>query len=250
MKPILFFVVPCYNEEAVILQTTKSLINKINKLIEDGKAAEESGILLVDDGSTDETRERIKLLAMEFPRVSGISLDKNHGQQLAIYAGLVEVKDRCNAAISLDADGQNSLDAVDLMLEEYGKGSEVVCAVRSDRREDGVFKKASANAYYRLLGRFGVKMIPGHADYRLVSSNAIDMLEKTEKKTVFLRSDFLKLPVKITTVEYDCRPRIAGRSKYSVKKMTGLALQGLTSNGIIPTVRGNKGMGYKVKESL
>lgn len=230
--PTLYFVVPCYNEEEVLPLTALDLVDKLEALMNAGTVSAQSKVLFVDDGSTDGTWSLICQVAAAYSVVEGISLAQNYGQQLALYAGMLEVKERCDIAITLDADGQEDLSAVNAMLEAYARGNDIVYGVRKNRNVDSLFKCASASAYYRVLGLLGTKTVKGHADYRLVSAQAIRLLEALPKRAVFLRGNFPKLSLQSTTVEFDRKQRQAGKSKYSLGKMLLLAANGLASNGM------------------
>ncbi len=230
MAPILYFVVPCFNEEAVLPLTVVELVDKIEELVGAGAIAAQSKALLADDGSPDGTWALIQQASAAYPAVEGISLAKNYGQQLALYAGMLEANDRCEVCITLDADGQEDLAAVDSMLDAYSCGNDIVYGVRKSRSVDGVFKRLTATAYYQLLALSGTKTVRGHADYRLVSAEAIKLLETMPKKTVFLRGDLLRLPLQSATVGFERRRRLAGKTKYPLHKMLRLALDGFASN--------------------
>ena len=247
--PKLFFVVPCFNEEECIEKMARILIDKCETLEREEKISPDSGILFVDDGSSDNSWSLIKEINAKYAIVKGISLNRNYGHQTALYSGLLEVKDKCDIAISLDADGQHDISAVDLMLAAYDDGNDIACAVRKSSGGEGVAKNITSNLYYRLLRLFGIKLIKGHADYRLVSSEAILQLEALQKKVLVLRGDFLKLPLRYTAVEYNCLERMAGESKYSIKKMMRLALNGLASNGIL-TFAGKENADFEISERI
>ena len=247
MIPKLFFVIPCFNEEESIEHTADQLIAKCKALEDEGKISPESAILFVDDGSTDGTWSLIRELFEKHECIKGISLKKNYGHQTALYAGLIEAKDRCDITISLDADGQHDLAAVDDMLSAYATGNDIVCAVRSNSNAESLPKRLTADIYYRILTRLGAGLIKGHSDYRLASSKAIEMLEEMPKNALFLRGDFLKLPLKYSSVEYTCRKRTAGKSKYSVGKMAKLAMAGFVSNGFFGESTG-KSINFEILE--
>ena len=233
MSLILYFIVPCYNEEEIITETARGLEDKMEELESSHVIDPASRILFVDDGSSDSTWSLIKKCATESKRVKGISLKRNYGQQTALYAGMLEAMDKCDVAITLDADGQHDLAAVDSMIEKYKSGSDVVCAVRANKGGEKTLKRIAANLYCGLLSIRGVKLIKGHSEYRLVSADAIKMLAKTSKSVLFLRTDFLKLPLKVSSVNYTCNRRRAGRTKYPFKKLISLAADGLASNNVL-----------------
>lgn len=233
MKSTLFFVIPCFNEEACIMQTAEQVLAKCDALNVEGKIASESAVFFIDDGSTDNTWNLIKELSEKTEYVHGISLAQNYGHQTALYAGLLESKDKCDIAISLDADGQHDLAAVDKMLEAYAEGNDIVCAVRKSGDYESLFKRVASDLYYYIFKVLGINLIRGHADYRLVTAKAISALESTPKKVLFLRGDFLKLSLPYTSIEYSCKKRLAGKPAYSPRKRVRLALNGLASNGIL-----------------
>ena len=233
--PVVCFVVPCFNEEENIKKTFKLLANKLRSLKASRMIDSASSILFVDDGSRDDTWSLIKKAAGASDVVRGIRLKKNYGQQTALYVGMTEAAVMSDAVITMDADGQHDLAAVEGMIKKFKAGSDIVCAVRKNKAGLGLLKRITAGLYYRLLTLKGVRLIKGHADYRLVSAKAIRLLEKRHLKTLFLRADFLSLPLKVSVVEYVCRPRRAGRSKYTLRKMFGLAWAGLAAGGIIKT---------------
>ena len=230
MIPRLYIVIPCYNEGDNTRIISKQGIQKIDQLAREGRISADSRILFVDDGSTDNTKKEIEELVRTSDLIEGLYLDKNYGHQLALYKGLIEAKKYCDIAITIDADGQQDIDAIDRMLDEYEKGNEIVCGVRKDRHTDSFFRKASANLYYGFLKHLDESIIPNHADYRLVTKNAIELLEAQEKDRVFLRGDFLKLPLNISTVEYECKERMAGKSKYTLDKQLSLAADGIRNS--------------------
>ena len=246
--PLLCFVVPCYNEEDIINDTVALLEGKLRILKVSGVIDPASGVLFVDDGSSDNTWKLIEEAAAATDNIRGISLKKNYGQQTALYAGLTEAAKSFDVTISLDADGQHDPAAVDKMLKSYKKGNQVVCAVRKNSGSEGLLKSITSRLYYRILTARGVKLIKGHGDYRLASSTAIKRLQKKKTQALFLRSDFLKLRLKVSTVGYNCRKRMGGQSKYSFRKMLSLAAQGLAANGILTGLIKRDMTKYKVKK--
>lgn len=231
------------------MKTAEQVVAKCHSLKAEGKIAPESAVLFIDDGSTDNTWDLIKELSLKTECVHGISLRKNYGHQTALYAGLLEAKDKCDIAISLDADGQHDVAAVGKMLTAYTKGNDIVCAVRKKGSGESLPRRVAANLYYYLLKICGIKIIKGHADYRLVSSKAISALEEAPKKVLFLRGDFLKLPMNYEVVEYTCLRRNAGKSTYTLKKRLELALSGLASNGILARVA-KSNVEFEIKEKV
>lgn len=245
MLPVLYFVVPCYNEEENISFVSEQLTNKLLDLKKRQIVAANSCVLLVDDGSKDRTWELVKLAAKSQECIKGISLKDNCGHQTALYAGMQEVRQSCDIVITLDADGQHDISAVDRMIEEFQCGYDVVCAVRINKEGESLLKRITSEFYNRYLSSRGVQLIRRHSDYRLVSAEAIEMLRKESPQVLYLRTDFIKLPLKYTTVGYICRHRTAGKSKYTIRKMMALAIDGLASNGVIPN-KNTSGRAYYV----
>ena len=230
----LFLVIPCYNEEEVLPETSSRLLDKYNKLIGEGKISPESRICFVNDGSKDRTWEIITDLNAKDPIFRGINLARNRGHQNALLAGLMTVKDECDAAISLDADLQDDINAIDEMVDKYLEGYDVVYGVRSSRKTDTTFKRSTALAFYKLMKLMGVDMVYNHADYRLMSRRALDGLEEFEEVNLFLRGIVPLIGYKSTQVEYERGERFAGESKYPLKKMLSFAFEGITSLSIKP----------------
>ncbi len=230
----LYLVIPCYNEEEVLPETSKRLLEKYEKLIDDGVIDSESKICFVNDGSKDRTWEIIEQLNAENKIFRGIKLSRNKGHQNALMAGLMTVKDECDAAISLDADLQDDIDAIDRMVEKYAEGYDVVYGVRSSRKKDTVFKRATAQGFYKFMKAMGVEIIYNHADYRLMSKRALDALSEFEEVNLFLRGIVPLIGYKSATVEYERGERFAGESKYPLKKMLSFAFEGITSMSIKP----------------
>ena len=223
--------VPCFNEEELVEQVAALLSCKLHELAAADAVAADSRVLFVDDGSTDATWSLIRQVAAAMPEVGGIRLAKNCGQQLALYAGMLEAVPHSDVCITLDADGQDDIAAVDAMLAAHAAGSQVVYAVRRNRDVDTPFKRISADAYQWLLDLLGVRTMKGHADYRLASAQAIRMLAALPKRTIFLRGQFPQLAVASSKVEYTCMPRMAGESKYSPARMVALAADGVANSG-------------------
>ena len=230
----LYLVIPCYNEEEVLPETSKRLLEKYEKLIDDGVIDSESKICFVNDGSKDRTWEIIEQLNAENKIFRGIKLSRNKGHQNALMAGLMTVKDECDAAISLDADLQDDIEAIDRMVEKYAEGYDVVYGVRSSRKKDTVFKRATAQGFYKFMKAMGVEIIYNHADYRLMSKRALDALSEFEEVNLFLRGIVPLIGYKSATVEYERGERFAGESKYPLKKMLSFAFEGITSMSIKP----------------
>ena len=234
MENTLFLVIPCYNEEEVLNETARRLSGKMNALIESGKISEDSRICFVNDGSNDKTWEIIKNLNAENNIFRGINLSRNRGHQNALLAGLMTVKGECDAAISLDADLQDDINAIDEMTEKWLGGCDVVYGVRSARKKDTFFKKTTAQGYYKLLKAMGVDITYNHADYRLMSKRALDGLESFKEVNIFLRGIVPMIGYKSDIVMYERQERFAGESKYPLKKMLAFAFEGITSLSIKP----------------
>lgn len=228
-KPVLYIVVPCYNEEEVLPETAKRLKAKLESLMERGKIAPESRVMFVNDGSKDRTWELIGDLHRSDPIFSGVNLTRNRGHQNALLAGLMTAKERCSAAISMDADLQDDIDAVDAMVDQYLAGCDIVYGVRSSRKKDTFFKRFTAEAFYRLMNVMGADTVFNHADYRLMSRRALEGLEQFKEVNLFLRGIVPMIGYTTGTVEYERGERFAGESKYPLKKMLAFALEGITS---------------------
>ena len=229
MKDILYIVVPCYNEEEVLPETSKRLKEKVESLVSQGKVSEKSRILFVNDGSKDRTWELISSLHQTDPIFSGVDLTRNRGHQNALLAGLMTAKDRCDMAISMDADLQDDVDAVDRMVEEYYAGCDVVYGVRSSRKKDTFFKRFTAEGFYRVMNWMGAETVFNHADYRLMSKRALEGLAEFKEVNLFLRGIVPMVGYRTGTVEYERGERFAGESKYPLKKMLSFAMEGITS---------------------
>lgn len=229
MPDILYMVVPCYNEEEVLPETSKRLEEKLNGLISAGKISEKSRILFVNDGSKDRTWELISELHASDPIFSGVDLTRNRGHQNALLAGLMTAKDRCDMTISMDADLQDDVDAVDRMVERYYEGCDIVYGVRSARKTDTFFKRFTAESFYKLINSMGAETVYNHADYRLMSRRALEGLAGFKEVNLFLRGIVPMVGYKTGVVEYERGERFAGESKYPLKKMLAFALEGITS---------------------
>lgn len=230
----LFIVVPCYNEQEVLPETSKQLKAKLESLIRVGSISADSRLLFVNDGSKDNTWPMIQKLHKEDKRFSGVNLSRNKGHQNALLAGLTVAVNYADVIISMDADLQDDVDAVDKMIEEYKKGFDVVYGVRESREHDRFFKRASAEGFYRLMKALGVDIVFNHADYRLMSKRAIQGLLEYDEVNLFLRGIVPQIGFPFTTVEYARKERFAGESKYPLKKMLSFALDGITSFSIKP----------------
>ncbi len=234
MKPVLYLVVPCFNEEEVLPLTTPVFIEKLESLIREEKISSDSKLLFVNDGSRDKTWEIIKDYSKNCSYIKGISLSRNRGHQNALLAGLDEAKEVCDIAISIDCDGQDDINAVDSMIDEYLSGSEIVYGVRSSRKTDSFLKRGTARLFYKLMTFMGVETVYDHADYRLVSSKVLRSFSDFREVNLFLRGMFPLVGFRSTCVYYERYERKAGKSKYSPAKMLALALDGITSLSVKP----------------
>ena len=234
MTPRLFLIVPCYNEEAVLPITVPVFMAKLRELASKGKITEDSCVLLVNDGSRDATWKVIQDFARQDGCVLGISQSRNRGHQNAVLAGLMEAKDLCDITISIDADGQDDINAVDAMVDAYLEGNEVVYGVRSSRDTDTFLKRFTAQSYYRFLAAMGAEVVYNHADYRLISSRVLQEFAGFEEVNLYLRGLVPLVGFKSTTVEYARSERLAGSSHYPLKKMLSLAVDGITSLSVKP----------------
>ena len=233
-SPILYIVIPCYNEESVLPITSPMFLDKIKELVAVGKIADDSRILFVNDGSKDRTWEIIQELAEKDPHYIGICQSRNRGHQNAVLAGLMEAKDNCDITISIDCDGQDDINAMNEMVDAYLDGCEVVYGVRSKRDTDTFFKRFTAEGFYKLLNWMGVEVVFNHADYRLLSSRVLQEFANFKEVNIFLRGMVPLVGFKSTSVYYERHERIAGESHYPLKKMLALAFDGITSLSIKP----------------
>ncbi len=229
MSDILYIVVPCYNEEQVLPETASRLKSKITDLIANGKINEKSRIMFINDGSKDKTWQHIQQLHTEDKVFTGINLSRNQGHQKALLAGLMLAKERADVVISMDADLQDDINAVDGMLEQYLEGCDIVYGVRSSRQRDSFFKKTTAEGFYRLMNFLGAETVFNHAHYRLMSKRALQALSQYKEKNIFLRGIVPMLGFKSSVVYYERSERFAGESKYPLSKMISFALEGITS---------------------
>ena len=234
MTPRLFIIIPCYNEEQVLPITSGMFLQKLISLAACGKIAADSRILFVDDGSKDDTWQIIKNLSAQDSHFMGIRQSRNRGHPNAVLAGLMEAKDQCDLTISIDCDGQDDIDAMDQMIDAYLDGCEIVYGVRSSRKTDTFFKRATAQGFYKLLKAMGVDTVYNHADYRLVSSRVLQAFADFKEVNLFLRGMFPLVGFKSTCVYYERHQRLAGESKYPLRKMLALAFEGITSLSIQP----------------
>lgn len=234
VPPVLYIVIPCYNEQEVLPVTAPQFLEKLLGLSRQGKISPESRILFVNDGSRDDTWAIITSLARQDPHYLGISQSRNRGHQNAVLAGLMEAKDRCDITISIDCDGQDDLDAMDAMVDAYRSGCDVVYGVRSNRDSDTFFKRFTAQSFYRLMNAMGTEVVYNHADYRLMSSRVLREFAGFREVNLFLRGMVPLLGFQSTTVEYVRRERVAGKSHYPLSKMLSLAVNGITSLSVKP----------------
>ena len=230
----LFLVIPCYNEEEVLPETARRLKEKMNALINDQKITSDSAVVFVNDGSKDKTWDLIAGLHREDPLFRGISLSRNRGHQNALIAGLMTVWEECDAAITLDADLQDDIDVIDLMVERFAEGYDVVYGVRSDRRKDSFFKRTTAQGFYKTMRVLGVETVYNHADFRLMSRRALEALSEFREVNLFLRGIVPLIGFPSTTVSYERGERLAGKTKYPLRKMLSFAAEGITSMSVKP----------------
>ena len=233
-KNILYVVVPCYNEEEVLQETTKRLTKKFDELIKKGKISKDSKIMYVNDGSKDKTWDLIESLNSKNKYVTGVKLSRNRGHQNALLAGLMTAKEYADVVISMDADLQDDINAVDEMLDKYNDGCDVVYGVRSSRKKDTFFKKHTAQAFYKFMKAMGVDVVYNHADYRLTSKRVLENFENYKEVNLFLRGIFPLIGFKSDVVYYERAERFAGVSKYPLKKMLNFAWDGITSFSVRP----------------
>lgn len=234
MAHIIYFVIPCYNEEAALPITAQILHRKMAGLQSSGLAAPESRILFVDDGSKDRTWEKIESLTKADVLFSGVKLSHNRGHQNALLAGLMTARKYADAVISMDADLQDDIEVVERFVEEFEGGCDVVYGVRSSREKDTFFKRTTAEGFYKFMRMMGVEMVFNHADYRLMSKRALDALAQYKEVNLFLRGVVPLIGFKSTTVPYERKERVAGESKYPLKKMLAFAFDGITSFSVKP----------------
>lgn len=234
MNPILYIVIPCYNEEEVLPVTSGMFRDEIRDLIEKDKISSGSRVLFVDDGSKDSTWQIISSLALEDPVFTGIRQSRNRGHQSSVLAGLMEAKDRADIVISIDCDGQDDVTAMEDMVDAYADGCDIVYGIRSSRASDTFFKRSSAQLYYKLLNAMGAEVVYNHADYRLTSSRVLREFANFKEVNLYLRGMFPLVGFKSTSVYYERHERLAGTSHYSLAKMLGLAFDGITSLSIKP----------------
>lgn len=231
---ILYIVVPCYNEEKVLHETTKRLKEKLDYLINKDVISKKSKVMYVNDGSKDKTWNIIKDISEEEKLFTGISLSRNRGHQNALVAGLLTAKEYADVVISMDADLQDDINAIDEMLKKYYDGCDIVYGVRSSRKKDSIFKKTTAEGFYKFMKHMGVDVVYNHADYRLTSKRVLDNFKDYKEVNLFLRGIFPLIGYKNDIVYYERNERFAGESKYPLKKMLSFAWDGITSFSVKP----------------
>lgn len=234
MEPILYIVVPCYNEQEVLPITCTLFLDKIKELVGKGKISDDSRVLFVNDGSKDKTWQIICDLAKQDRHYMGISQSRNRGHQSAVLAGLMEAKDVCDITISIDCDGQDDINAMNDMVDAFLEGAEIVYGVRSKRDTDSWFKRITAEGFYLFLNKMGVEVVFNHADYRLMSSRVLQEFASFEEVNIFLRGMVPLVGFKSTSVYYERNKRLAGESHYPLSKMLALAFDGITSLSVKP----------------
>ena len=245
MNNTLYIVVPCYNEEEVLPETSRRLRAKLEQLMGSGKISPRSRILFVNDGSKDRTWELISGLHRDCPLFCGVDLSRNRGHQNALLAGLMTARDKADMVISMDADLQDDIDAVDAMVDKYHQGVDIVYGVRSSRKTDTFFKRFTAEGFYRLMNAMGAESVFNHADYRLMSRRALEGLARFKEVNLFLRGIIPMVGYRTDVVEYERGERFAGESKYPLKKMLAFALEGITSLSTKP-LRIITGLGFLI----
>lgn len=232
--PILYIVVPCYNEEEVLYETTKRLKVKLKEIIKSKKVSNQSRVMYVNDGSKDKTWDIIKKINNNEELFTGISLSRNRGHQNALLAGLLTAKDYADVVISMDADLQDDIDAIEKMIDKYHEGNDIVYGARSTRKKDSFFKRFTAETFYKLMKCLGVDCVYNHADYRLTSKKVLDEFSNFKEVNLFLRGMFPLVGFKSDIVYYERNERYAGNSKYPLKKMLNFAWDGITSFSVKP----------------
>ncbi len=230
----LYLAIPCYNEEEVLFDTTDKLTRKFDAMIREGKISPDSKIVYFDDGSKDRTWAIIKELHKRNKYVNGIKMSRNRGHQNTLLGGLMTIKDDCDCCISIDADLQDDINAFDKMIEDFENGSDIVYGVRSSRKTDTAFKRMTAQGFYKILSMLGAEVVYNHADFRLMSRRALNALSEFKEVNLFLRGLVPLIGFRSSTVEYARSERLAGESKYPLKKMLGLAWDGVTSLSMKP----------------
>jgi glycosyltransferase involved in cell wall biosynthesis len=231
---VLWMVIPCYNEEVVLPKTAPMFLTELNQMVAEGQISDESRILFVNDGSSDDTWKLIQNFSKQDKHYIGIAQSRNRGHQNAVLAGLMEAMDHCDITISIDCDGQDDIHAMEEMVKQYHEGSDIVYGVRNNRDTDSWFKRTTAQSYYKLLNRMDVEVVYNHADYRLVSSKVLHHFADFHEVNLFLRGMFPLVGFRSTCVYYKREERIAGKSHYPLSKMLHLAFDGITSLSIKP----------------
>lgn len=234
MKPVLYMIIPCYNEEKVLPVTAPLFFQELQYLIRKEKIGENSRILFVNDGSRDGTWGLIEKMTEREPHILGLDLSRNRGHQNAVFAGLMEAREQCDITITIDCDGQDDIQAMEAMVDAYEKGSEIVYGVRSSRETDTAFKRGTAQAYYRFLHFLGAEVVYNHADYRLASARVLRELAGYREVNLFLRGMFPLVGFPSSCVYYSRKERMGGKSHYPLKKMAALAVDGITSLSVKP----------------
>lgn len=234
MGDILYLVVPCYNEEAVLEDTVKILRNKLRQMVADGMVSQHSKILFVDDGSRDSTWRMISDFCAESGEIMGIKLSHNQGHQNALYAGMMYAKEKCDCLISIDADLQDDVNVFPEFIEKYKAGCHIVYGIRKERKKDSFMKRTTAQGFYKFMNVMGAETIYNHADYRLMSKKALEALAEYDEVNLFLRGVVPLIGLKTDTVYYARKARMAGETKYPFKKMVNFALDGITSFSVKP----------------
>lgn len=234
MKPILYIVIPCYNEEKVLPETAPMFLEQIRKMQKSGLISHNSKIMFVNDGSTDSTWDIIKNLSLQEDEFCGISQSRNRGHQSTLLAGLNEAREKCDITISIDCDGQDDISVMSDMVAKYLNGSEIVYGVRSERKSDTFFKRITAESFYKFLKFMGAEVVFNHADYRLISSKVLKEFADFKEVNLFLRGMVPLVGFKSSSVYYERKERVAGKSHYPLKKMMALAVDGVTGFSIKP----------------
>lgn len=235
-KSKLAIIIPCFNEELVVKTTVETLLGVLDRIIQKGKITEDSYIYLVDDGSKDSTWSIIEELRNTYgERIKGAKFIRNYGNQKALIAGLEGVREiGCDCTVSIDADLQQDENAIEIFVDEFHKGADIVSGIRNDRKTDSFFKKYTALCFYKLMNILGVKIPPNHSDFRLVSKRALDILEQYKEEGLFLRGFFHEIGLKTSYVHFNVKPRALGCSKFNFFSLTSLALNGITAFSIVP----------------
>lgn len=234
-KPTLAIIVPCFNEELCVKSTIEKLLILLNSLVDKNKIKNDSYLYLVDDGSVDNTWNIIEDAHKKDKRVKALKFIRNFGNQKALIAGLEGVRNiGCDCAVSIDADLQQDENAIELFIDEYMKGADIVSGIRNDRKTDSFFKKVTALMFYKTINILGAKIPPNHSDYRLVSKRTLDVMELYPEKYLFLRGFFNELGLKTSYVHFNVKPRMAGESKFNFMSLMVLALNGITSYSVVP----------------